>query len=41
MLDFDSILWTKKYSDIQAIGLGLLIGLIISAVITLAAYFLG
>lgn len=40
MLDFDSILWTKRYSDLQAIGLGVLIGLILSAVITLAAYFL-
>lgn len=41
MLDFDSILWAKKYSDIQAIGLGLLIGLIVSTIIVLVAYFLG
>lgn len=40
MLDFDSILWTKKYPDIKAIGLGLLIGLIIALVLFLIAYFL-
>lgn len=40
MLDFDSILWTKKYSDIHAIGLGLLIGSIIALVLFLIAYFL-
>lgn len=40
MLDFDSILWTKRYSDIKAIGLGLLIGLLIALVLFLIAYFL-
>ena len=40
MLDFDSILWTKRYSDVQAIGLGLLIGLLTSLVLFLIAYFL-
>lgn len=40
MLDFDSILWAKKYSDIKAIGLGLLIGLVIALVLFLIAYFL-
>lgn len=40
MLNFDSILWTKRYSDIHAIGLGLLIGLVISLILFLIAYFL-
>lgn len=40
MLDFDSILWTKRYSDTKAIGLGLLIGLVISLILFLIAYFL-
>lgn len=40
MLDFDSVLWTKRYSDVQAIGLGLGIGLLISLVLFLIAYFL-
>ena len=40
MLDFDSVLWTKRYSDIQVIGLGLGIGLLISLVLFLIAYFL-
>ena len=40
MLDFDSILWTKRYSDIKAIDLGLLIGLVISLILFLIAYFL-
>ena len=40
MLDFDSILWTKRYSDIHAIGLGFLIGLVISLILFLIAYFL-
>lgn len=40
MLDFDKILWTKKYSDAQAIGLGFLSGFIISAILVAVAYFL-
>ena len=40
MLDFDSILWAKRYSDIKAIGLGLFIGLIIALVLFLISYFL-
>lgn len=40
MLDFDSILWTKRYSDIKAIGLGIILGLVIALVLFLIAYFL-
>lgn len=40
MLDFDSILWTKRYSDIKAIGLGIISGLVIALVLFLIAYFL-
>lgn len=40
MLDFDKILWTKKYTTLQAVGLGFAIGLVVSAVLVAIAYFL-
>lgn len=40
MLDFDKILWTKKYTTLQAIGLGFAIGFVISVVLVAIAYFL-
>lgn len=40
MLDFDKVMWTKRYSDLQAIGLGFIIGLTIALLVFLVSYFL-